>query len=81
MKIIECDQGTPEWWAARCGIPTASQFSKIITPVKGEPSTSWLDYACQLIADIAMGGPPEGVESMGNRHTRHGQETEAAARA
>jgi hypothetical protein len=31
-QIIECDQGSPEWIAARMGIPTASMFQTIITP-------------------------------------------------
>lgn len=31
MKIIQCEQRSPEWFAARLGIPTASAFGKIIT--------------------------------------------------
>lgn len=31
MKIIDCEQRSPEWYAARLNIPTASSFGKIIT--------------------------------------------------
>jgi hypothetical protein len=50
MRIIECDQYSPEWWDARCGIPTASCADKIITSVKGDLSSSAPKYACELIA-------------------------------
>jgi hypothetical protein len=32
VKIIDCKQGSPEWFSARCGIPTASEFHKLISP-------------------------------------------------
>jgi len=37
MPQIDCVQYTAEWWEARRGLPTASQFSRI---VKGDGSTS-----------------------------------------
>lgn len=33
MRIIDCKQGSDEWFAARCGIPTASEFDALVTPV------------------------------------------------
>jgi len=30
MQIVECAQGTPEWFEARKGIPTASEFSTVM---------------------------------------------------
>ena len=30
IQIVDCEQGTPEWYAARLGIPTASEFKTII---------------------------------------------------
>lgn len=36
MRIVECVQGSGEWLAARCGIPTASRFCDIVTPL-GKP--------------------------------------------
>jgi hypothetical protein len=37
MKIIDCEQYSDEWYKARLGIPTASQFHNIITPL-GAPT-------------------------------------------
>lgn len=55
MKIIDVVQGTPEWHAARLGIPTASEFSRIITPAKGDLSKSCVGYAHQLVAETLLG--------------------------
>lgn len=55
MKIIACEQGTPEWLNARLGIPTASQFHRIITPKKGGLSKSADAYAAELIAERWLG--------------------------
>jgi len=32
MKIHDVEQGTPEWFALRAGIPTASEFANLVTP-------------------------------------------------
>ena len=32
MKIIDCQQGSSEWFAARCGVVTASEIDALITP-------------------------------------------------
>jgi hypothetical protein len=48
LKIINVEQNTPEWKAARLGIPTASSFDKIIT-AGGKMSSSRHDYMCKLI--------------------------------
>jgi hypothetical protein len=52
--IHECDQGTPEWHALRLGIPTASEFDKIITP-SGKPSASARPYMARLLAERLLG--------------------------
>jgi hypothetical protein len=59
MKIIDCVQGSPEWLAARLGIPTASEFHKIITAVKGDLSKSARKYAHALVAETLLGRPLE----------------------
>ena len=61
MAIIyrDIEQGTPEWWAVRLGIPTASCFDKIITPAKGELSKSSRAYAQHLVAETIFGEPLE----------------------
>lgn len=81
MKIIECKQGSPEWWEARCGIPSASNFHRIITPKTWRPSAQADDYINELIADRLMGGVPEEAEAFTTRAMQHGIETEAEARA
>jgi hypothetical protein len=57
MKSFRCTQYTPEWWEARCGIPTSSAFDRIITPAKGEKSKGARAYACQLAAELACYHP------------------------
>lgn len=57
MKIHDCIQGTSEWLAIRAGIPTSSNFSRIITPKTGRPSGQAEDYMFQLIAERLMGRP------------------------
>ncbi len=48
--FIECLQGSPEWFAARCGIPTASCFADAISMVGG------LDDRQQQYVDLVQGG-------------------------
>jgi len=57
MKIHDVIQGTSEWLAIRAGIPTASNFARIITPKTGKPSGQAEDYMFQLIAERLMGRP------------------------
>ena len=51
MKSHAVEQNTPEWYALRLGIPTASEFDKIITPAKGDLSASARGYAMRLAAE------------------------------
>lgn len=50
------DDGTenPEWMKLRIGIPTASNFDKIVTP-GGEPSKQWEAYAHKILAEEIVG--------------------------
>ncbi len=59
MKIVPCVQNTDEWIAARLGIPTASEFHRIITAVKGDLSKSARKYAAGLVAETLLGHPLE----------------------
>ncbi len=54
MIVLDVIQGSPEWIAARIGIPTASNFDNIITP-GGKRSGSFEKYAHRLIAEQLMG--------------------------
>lgn len=50
MKHINVEQGSAAWYAARLGIPSASNFSKIITP-GGKKSDQAKKYKYRLIAE------------------------------
>jgi len=52
MKRFDFDQYSEQWWAVRRGIPTASEMSKIMSPVARKFSTSAMGYICQLIGDL-----------------------------
>lgn len=47
---FDIDQGSERWEYARLGIPTSSNFDKILTP-SGKPSKQWEKYAYKLIAE------------------------------
>lgn len=54
MQIHDVEQNTQEWLDIRCGIPTASQFSRILTPA-GNLSGASEGYLNELIYDRYVG--------------------------
>jgi hypothetical protein len=52
VKVHTFKQYSEEWWEYHRGKPSASNFSKIITPAKGDYSKSGIDYVCELIAEL-----------------------------
>ncbi|MEM1271791.1 MAG: lambda exonuclease family protein [Bacteroidota bacterium] len=52
MKVINCKQQTAEWWQARRGVPTASEFKRICTPKKWQYADGAVTYAQELIAEL-----------------------------
>lgn len=54
MKIINCEQGSPEWFEARLGKITGSLFAKLITKT-GKKSAQCEDVINQLVAEIITG--------------------------
>ena len=78
MRIINCEQGTPEWYAVRLGIPTASEFGKIFTPKTMKLSASADGYIDRLIDEIVRPDAERGWGS--NRHTERGHALEPEAR-
>jgi len=77
MKTHDMEQGSPEWFAIRAGIPTASEFSKLITST-GAPSKSMEGYAYTKVCEKFAGGPVDAFQ--GNMWTEAGKVDEAAAR-
>jgi len=55
VRVINCEQGTPEWHAQRSNRPTASRFDKIITAAKGQYSSSAKELMALLIAEQLPG--------------------------
>jgi hypothetical protein len=53
-KLHFVDQYSKEWWDLRRGVPTASQFHRIITP-GGKPSSQARGYMYWLIAERLFG--------------------------
>ena len=55
MKIYDVDQGSDDWWSVRYGIPTASEFNRIITK-RGTVSEQFEGYCNRLVAERLIGG-------------------------
>jgi hypothetical protein len=62
--IHDVEQGTAAWYALRLGIPTSSDFHKIITPGKGEFSTQSDKYAFRLIAEAVLHQPLDSISHL-----------------
>jgi YqaJ-like viral recombinase domain len=75
IEIFNCQQGTPEWFQCRLGIPTASEFHSVLA--KGEGKTR-RTYMYKLIGEQLTG---EVQDSFTTVHTERGKIMEAEARA
>lgn len=81
MKTFpDIEQMTPEWWEIRRGVPSASRFSKIITPKTGKLSAQADTLIAELIAERFRRGPVEPDRPI-NRAMEHGIATEDQARS
>jgi hypothetical protein len=58
MDIFSCEQRSDEWFQARLGKWTASNFDKLITP-SGKESASAASFNNKLAAEIIIGRPEE----------------------
>ena len=77
IEIFNVEQGTPEWFAVRAGIPTASMFSAVMAGGKdGGDSKTRRAYMLRLIGERLTGEP---AETYSNRHTERGNAMEAEA--
>lgn len=54
MIEIDCEQGSPEWLEARLGVPSASNFSKVVSAT-GKLSTQRKAYMLDLLAEKLTG--------------------------
>lgn len=76
MIVVACEQGSPEWVAARLGVVTASEFDNILTAKTLKPSAQAQAYLCRLVAETILGVP---VETDGNSFMERGKELEPEA--
>jgi hypothetical protein len=74
IQIIQCEQSSPEWYAARLGIPTASRFKDVLA--KGEGKTR-KRYLLDLAGERLTG---EACEGYSNAHMERGKVMEDEAR-
>jgi hypothetical protein len=58
VQIVDCEQGTPEWFQARLGIPSASRFADVMSLPQskadkeaGKLSQKSHTYLCALVAE------------------------------
>lgn len=72
------EQGSPEWFAQRCGKATASKIADIIATTKSGPAASRKNYAAQLVAERLTGAVEE---SYTNAAMQWGKDKEPEARA
>lgn len=60
VQIIDCVQGTDEWFRVRAGMPTASEFSTIMASGRGGgESKTRRTYMLKLAGEILTGEPME----------------------
>ncbi len=74
LQIFDCEQGTPEWFECRRGIPTASRFKDLLA--KGQGLTR-RKYLYTLAGEVLTGEP---AESFSNEHMERGHAMEEDAR-
>ena len=77
IKLSDIQQNTPQWYASRAGIPTASCFEKIIGK-SGKESTQAEGYINKLIGEKMLGTSDTGGYQ--NAAMQRGHELEPEAR-
>ena len=75
MIRLDVEQGTAAWMEARLGIPTASNFARIVTPT-GRLSGQRDQYIAELLAEWATGNP---VSDFSDEWTERGKVLELDA--
>lgn len=78
LQIINCEQGEPDWFAARLGIPTASMFKTVMAKGKGGGASETRKLYMQKLAGEVITGEP--MDNYTNDHMARGHSWEAEAR-
>lgn len=78
MQVFDFPQRSPDWYAARAGIPTASEFATVLAKGKdGGDSKTRKTYLLKLAGEVVTGEPSESYD---NAHMERGREMEDEAR-
>jgi hypothetical protein len=78
LEIFNCEQGSPEWFECRLGIPTASRFATVLASGRGGgESKTRRKYLYQLAGEVLTQEP---MENWQNEHMKRGHEMEPDAR-
>lgn len=83
MEVFDCPQRSDEWYELHKGLPTASEFHKVMAKVGPRGGTTHKEYVGrtnymrQLAGELITG---EMRESYSNRHMERGREREEEAR-
>jgi putative phage-type endonuclease len=80
MRVINVEQGTPEWHAARAGRVTASRIADLTAKGKGDkPSASRGNYAAEIVCEVLTGRKAE--RTFQSAGMEFGNQCEAEARS
>jgi hypothetical protein len=78
LEVFAHEQGSPEWFECRRGIPTASMFATVLAKGRdGGDSKGRATYLHKLAGEVITG---ELAESFSNAHTERGHVHEPVAR-
>ena len=78
MKVIDCEQNSAEWLAARCGSLGASSIADMVAKTRTGCGASRFNLAAKLVCERLTGTPQE---SYTNAAMQWGHDTEPQARA
>lgn len=80
FRIVDAEQRSPEWYAARAGIVTASKASVLYAKGRGkDEATGRRDYRTQLALERILGRAIEDGNGYQNADMKRGVELEPAA--
>lgn len=79
MRVITCEQGSTEWFAARCGRVTSSRVDDVLAKIKSGEAAGRRNYKAQLVAEILTGEHRD--SDFQSRWMKEGKEKEPLARA
>lgn len=80
MIEFPCEQGSPQWLEMHRGVPTASNFDKIMTTKARKLSSSILPFCYKLIGQLYYPGPLSEADVYESDDMRRGRELEDQAR-